>query len=172
MTNILLIFFALPIATIIISIALQKILKNPALVAAVIFAIFLIVTFAINNINLLVATIIYTILSLITALIVQTICRIIERLGNNNEGNCPYRRNNNNGNNNSNNDFVAISSNDLNNIALTNNNNSGCGCNNNNNSECGCNNNNNNNGVTARINVIPNGNGNNNGQIYGCYRMR
>ena len=48
MTNILLIFFALPIATIIISIALQKILKNPALVAAVIFAIFLIVTFAIK----------------------------------------------------------------------------------------------------------------------------
>ena len=40
--NILLIFFALPIATIIISIALQKILKCPILVAAIIFAIFLI----------------------------------------------------------------------------------------------------------------------------------
>ena len=40
MTN-LLIFFALPIATIIISIALQKIFKCPFLVAAIIFAIFL-----------------------------------------------------------------------------------------------------------------------------------
>ena len=38
--NILLIFFALPIATIIISIALQKIFKCPPLVAAIIFAIF------------------------------------------------------------------------------------------------------------------------------------
>ena len=49
--NVLLIFFALPIATIIISIALQKILKCPPLVASIIFAIFLIVTFIINNIN-------------------------------------------------------------------------------------------------------------------------
>ena len=39
--NILLIFFALPIAVIIISIALQKILKNPKLVAAIIFAVVL-----------------------------------------------------------------------------------------------------------------------------------
>lgn len=36
----LLIFFALPIATIIVSIALQKILKCPPLVSATIFAIF------------------------------------------------------------------------------------------------------------------------------------
>lgn len=36
----LLIFFALPIATIIVSIALQKILKCPPLVSAIIFAIF------------------------------------------------------------------------------------------------------------------------------------
>ena len=49
--NILLIFFALPIAVIIISIALQKILKNPILVAAIIFAVFLIVTFIVNNLN-------------------------------------------------------------------------------------------------------------------------
>ena len=55
MTNTLLIFFALPIATVIISIALQKILKCPPLVAAVIFAIFLIVTFVIDELNFLVA---------------------------------------------------------------------------------------------------------------------
>ena len=59
----LLIFFALPIATIIVSIALQKILKCPPLVSAIIFAIFLIVTFVINNLNFLIATIVYTIIS-------------------------------------------------------------------------------------------------------------
>lgn len=76
--NILLIFFALPIATIIISIAFQKIFKCPILVAAIIFAIFLIVTFVVSNIYFLIATIVYTIISLITAYIVwiiQYICR-------------------------------------------------------------------------------------------------
>ena len=48
--NILLIFFALPIATIIISIALQKILRCPILVAAIIFAIFLPI---LNDVNIL-----------------------------------------------------------------------------------------------------------------------
>ena len=57
--NILLIFFALPIAVIIISIALQRILKCPILVAAIIFAIFLIVTFIVNNLNFLIAAIVY-----------------------------------------------------------------------------------------------------------------
>ena len=61
--NTLLIFFALPLATIIISIALQKILKCPPLVAAIVFAIFLIVTFIINDLNFLIATIVYTIIS-------------------------------------------------------------------------------------------------------------
>ena len=40
MNTLLLIFFALPIAVIVISIALQKILKCPVLVAAIIFSIF------------------------------------------------------------------------------------------------------------------------------------
>ena len=79
--NILLIFFALPIAVIIISIALQKILKNPALVAAIIFAIFLIVTFIVNNLNFLVAAIVYAIISFITAFIVCIVCRFLNRIG-------------------------------------------------------------------------------------------
>ena len=81
--NNLLIFFALPIATIIISIALQKILKCPPLVAAIIFAIFLIVTFVVGDINFLIATIAYTILSFITATLVYLICKLIEQLNNN-----------------------------------------------------------------------------------------
>lgn len=84
--NTLLIFFALPLATIIISIALQKLLRNPLLVAAVIFAIFLVVTFIIENLNFLIATIVYTIISLITALIVKLICKIF-RCFNNNDNN-------------------------------------------------------------------------------------
>ena len=40
MDTILLLFFALPIAVVVISVALQKILRCPILVAAIIFAIF------------------------------------------------------------------------------------------------------------------------------------
>lgn len=95
MTNILLLFFALPIATIIISIALQKVLDNPLLVAAIIFAIFLVVTFIIGDLNLLIATIVYTILSFLTAAIVNYIDENNEEDDNNNgNGN----NNNNNGN--------------------------------------------------------------------------
>ena len=74
--NILLFAFALPVAVVIISIALQKILKCPFLVAGIIFSIFLVVTFAINNLSLLIVTIIYTLLSFITALLTSLICRI------------------------------------------------------------------------------------------------
>lgn len=77
--NTLLLFFALPIATIIISIALQKILKCPLLVAAIIFAVFLIVTFVIDDLNFLIATIVYTIISFITAFLTWLICRLIRR---------------------------------------------------------------------------------------------
>ena len=79
--NILLIFFALPIAVIIISIALQRILKCPWLVAAIIFAIFLIVTFIVNNLNFLIAAIVFAIIAFITAFITCLICRILNRIG-------------------------------------------------------------------------------------------
>lgn len=75
--NTLLIFFALPIATIIISIALQKILKCPPLVAGIIFSIFLIVTFIINNLFFLVAAIVYAILAFITAALVCLFSRFL-----------------------------------------------------------------------------------------------
>ncbi len=67
----LLIYFALPIATIIISAVLQKFIKNPIWVAAVIFAIFLVVTFAAFDETFLIATLAYTLLSLATAFIVS-----------------------------------------------------------------------------------------------------
>lgn len=75
--NTLLVFFALPIATIIISIALQKILKCPPLVAGIVFSIFLIVTFIINNLFFLVAAIVYAILAFITAALVCLFSRFL-----------------------------------------------------------------------------------------------
>jgi hypothetical protein len=69
----LLIYFAFPIATIIISAILQKILKNPIAVAALTFAIFLVVTFAAFDETFLIATLAYTVISLITAFIVSQI---------------------------------------------------------------------------------------------------
>ena len=72
--NTLLIFFALPIAVIIVSAVLQKVLKSPIAVAALIFAIFLVVTFAAFDETFLIATLAYTILAFITALIVRILC--------------------------------------------------------------------------------------------------
>ena len=112
--NTLLIFFALPIAVIIISAILQKVLKSPLAVAALIFAIFLVVTFAAFDETFLIATLAYTILALITAVIVSLLCN-----ENNNEEDDD---NDNNG--------CGCLSNLLNtNNTNSNNNSTGCGCN-------------------------------------------
>lgn len=73
--NNLLIFFAFPIATIIISAILQKILRCPIAVASFSFAVFIIVTFSAFDETFLIATLAYTIIALITACVVQLICR-------------------------------------------------------------------------------------------------
>lgn len=95
--NILLIFFAFPIAVIIISAILEKILKSPVAVTALTFAIFLVITFAAFDETFLIATLVYTIIALITALIVRlisrnsdnehNICDLLEELMQNNNGN-------------------------------------------------------------------------------------
>ena len=80
--NTLLIFFALPIAVIIISAILQKLLNNPFIVAALIFAIF----------------------SFLTAILVSLLCRLnhnncgctnLSNVLNNNTGNNSNNNNNN-----------------------------------------------------------------------------
>ena len=73
----LLIYFALPIATIILAIVLQRLIRNPLAVAAVFFAIYLVVTFAAFDINFLVLAILYTILAYIVALLTKVICELI-----------------------------------------------------------------------------------------------
>ena len=106
MNTILLIFFAIPLAVIIFSIALQKILKCPALVAGIIFAIGIIITFIIGNLILLAATLVYTFISYITAWITCLICRFFKH--DNDDNNCCRR--NCSGNNNNENELLTISS--------------------------------------------------------------
>lgn len=116
------VFFALPLATILLSIVLQRILKSPILVAITIFSIYLIATFAAFSDTLaeaLIATIIYTIISYITAVIVKIIYKILKKINNNEcERNFVFenRQNNNErcncGNNgNASNDLLTISCN-------------------------------------------------------------
>ena len=87
--NTLLIFFAFPIAVIIFSVVLQKLLHNPVAVSALIFAIFIVITFAFFDETFLIATLAYTILAFITALLV---CRLNSNNNDNNNNNsntCP-----------------------------------------------------------------------------------
>ena len=80
--NNLLIFFAIPVATVILSIVLQKLLQSPLLVAATFFAIFLIVTFAAFDESFLVFAILYTLLALVTSILVRFICCLINNSDN------------------------------------------------------------------------------------------
>ena len=157
--NTLLIFFALPIAVIIISIALQKIFKCPFLVAGIIFAAFLIVTFVVENLNLLIATIAYTILAFITAVLTNIICRILRELDSR-EGerqtSCCSRRGRNSNNNNNETQLLSITENYSNN-----------------NNGCSCSSNTSNDSIAVRANVFPNGNTNGRtGSFCGCFRRR
>ena len=71
--NTLLIFFALPIATILLSVVLQKVLDSPVLVAMTAFSVYLVVTFVINNIEFILGALVYTFLSFITAYLTRFI---------------------------------------------------------------------------------------------------
>ena len=71
--------FIFPIVTIIFSIALQKLFCNPPLVSAIIFSIFLIVTFTVYGVEFLIATVIYALIAFVTAYIVSVFCKIANR---------------------------------------------------------------------------------------------
>lgn len=76
----LLLYFALPVSTILLSIVWQKIVKSPILVAITAFAIFLIATYAVDP-NLLIFAIVYTILAFITASLTRIISDLIGKNG-------------------------------------------------------------------------------------------
>ena len=86
--NALLLFFALPVSIILLSIVLQKILKNPILVAITFFAIFLIVAYAAFDSSFLIYVILYTILAYVTATLVRLICNIKEKIKICNQNSC------------------------------------------------------------------------------------
>ncbi len=73
-------FVVLPLATILIAIVLQKLLRSPILVAILVFAVYLILAFTVFTVEFLINAIIYTILAFITAVIVRIICCLIRRL--------------------------------------------------------------------------------------------
>ena len=137
----LLIFFAFPLAVIIISVILEKILRSPIAVAALIFAIFIIVTFAAFDVTFLIATLAYTILAFITAAIVHFLkCRHRREQDLYGLLSDFFRNNNCNNNGESDNESNEDEEND-------NENNNGCGC--------GC-------GRTAVERLINNSTGNSN----------
>ena len=79
----LLIFFALPLATIIIAIVLERVWKSYILVTLFTFAVYLIVAFALGDANLLVLVIIYTLLAFIAAflsMLFRKICKKLQKL--------------------------------------------------------------------------------------------
>ena len=98
--NNLLIFFAIPFAVVVISIALQKLLRCPFLVAGIIFSTFLVIGFAISNLNIVIAGIIYAILAFITAYLTMLISRMRCQNQNNNINNTNNVNNINNTSNN------------------------------------------------------------------------
>lgn len=72
--NNLLIFFAIPIAVIILSAIFETFIKSPLKVAGIFFSIFLVIAFALGgNVEYLVATIVYTIISFVIAYLVYFI---------------------------------------------------------------------------------------------------
>ena len=70
----LLLFFAIPVATIILAVVWQRIIRSPTLVALTAFAIFLIITFAAFDSSFLINAIIYTTLAYIAAWIAKFVC--------------------------------------------------------------------------------------------------
>lgn len=78
--NNLLIFFALPLATIIIAVVLERIWRNYILVTLFTFAVYLIVAFAVGDATLLVLVIIYTFLAFIAAFLSMLFRKIWRKL--------------------------------------------------------------------------------------------
>lgn len=134
--NLLLIFFAFPIAVIIISYILEKLLNSPIAVASLIFAIFLVVTFAAFDELFLIATLAYTLLAFITALIARYFCNrnesennICEKLNNILNTISENGNNNCNCNNDNDDDNVCEAVGQILNNNNSNSNGCGCGCN-------------------------------------------
>lgn len=91
--NSLLIFFALPVATIILAVVLERVWGCYKLVTAFIFAIYLIIVFALFDASYLVYALIYTFLAFVASYLSMVIQRLNQRLDNIENRNCCRRQN-------------------------------------------------------------------------------
>ena len=81
--------FIFPIAIILISIVLQKLLNSPILVAIPVFAVFLILAYTVYTTDFIIYVIAYTIIAYITAQLVKLFCCIKNRIRCSGESMCP-----------------------------------------------------------------------------------
>lgn len=81
-------FIILPLVTILLAIVLQKLLRNPILVAILAFAVFLILASTVFTVDFLINAIVYTILAYITAVIVKLISCFIKKIDCHSCNNC------------------------------------------------------------------------------------
>lgn len=125
----LLLYFAIPVATIILSIVFQRIIKSPLLVAATAFAIFLVVVYSIDS-TLLIYAIIYTILSFISASIAKFVCNHIGENGIIRNIQAQNIETTNLDTNMLNSNTANVNTLNANNFNVDDNDSSGCGCNN------------------------------------------
>lgn len=189
--NSLLIFFALPVATIILAVVLERVWGCYKLVTAFIFAIYLIIVFALFDASYLVYALIYTFLAFVASYLSMVIQRLNQRLDNIENRNCCRRQNgcrcanrcqieeecNNNANptnlltissscgNGENNDLLTINTTCARSGENNNNNNANACCNQQNQANAR--------NVEFSARVIPNCNNNGRtGTFRGCYRRR
>lgn len=98
--NVLLVFFAIPFAVIVISIALEKLLDCPILVATIAFAIMLLFAIIASSTTYFILAIIYSLISFVTAWISKYMHKILRSIGNcTRDCNNEINNNCNNGNN-------------------------------------------------------------------------
>lgn len=78
--NGILLFFVLPVSTIILGIVLQKVLKSPTLVSATFFAIYLITAFTVFDSDFLIFAIAYTIIAYVAAVLAKIIKKLLNQI--------------------------------------------------------------------------------------------
>ena len=87
-------FVIFPIAVILISIVLQRILRSPILVAILVFAVFLILAYTAFTPDFVLNALVYAIIAFITSYIFRLICCLRRKIDCSEEGMCPGRDNN------------------------------------------------------------------------------
>ena len=86
--------FIFPVAIVLISIVLQRLLRSPILVAILVFAVFLILAYTVYTTDFIIYVIAYAIIAFITAFIFRLACCLKGKIHCPEESMCPGRDNN------------------------------------------------------------------------------